>query len=317
MKKIWCRSLLLWALLSGFALAQPFPSKPITLIFPFPAGTPTEAVYRMINAEAGKLLGQSIVLENRPGANARLGVNAIRNSPADGHLLAVVNDSILVAQPIADPGFKIEAGKDYVPISVQFEYPLAVYGRPGLPFRDVPGLIAYAKANPGKLNFANSPTTQFPAELMRQAADINVTFIPYKGAEMLTDMVGERVDLTIQGASGLSFISSGKLVAIATTGARRWDPLPDTATLKEGGIQVDYNVWFGIAVAGGTPPAAVTALANAYASAVKNPDVLKAYKTNGYFTPSRGATPRDFSDFIQTQFGVWEPVIRKAGIRIN
>ena len=224
--------------ISSGAAAQTF-TKPITMVFPFPPGTPTEAAYRLLNVEAGKILGQPVVVENRPGANARLGIMAAKNAPPDGHFLAIVNDSILVTQPIADAGFSIEPGRDYTPLGLQFEFALGVFGRLGLPFKDMTGLVAYAKANPGKVNFATSPTTQFPAELMRQAADISVTFIPYKGAEMVNDMMAGRVDLTITGTTAAVLVNAGKLVALGTTGARRWDPLPDTPTWKESGINVE------------------------------------------------------------------------------
>jgi len=301
----------------GDTLAQAFPSRPITMLFPFPAGTATEAAYRLINAEASKILGQPVVIEIRPGANARLGVTAVRNAPGDGYLLAIVNDSIVVSQPIADPGFKLESGKDYVPVGLQFEFPLALYARPTLPFRDLKGLIGYAKANPGKLNFATSPTTQFPAELLRQAADIQVTYIPYKGAEMMLDMAAGRIDATITGATGKPFVDSGKILALATTGNQRWEPFPNVPTLAEAGVPVEYTVWFGLVAAPGTSTVVIAKLNDAFNVAIKSPDVLKAFKSYGYVAASRATTSKEFSAFIQSQFGVWEPVIRKSGMRIN
>jgi len=156
-----------------------------------------------------------------------------------------------------------------------------------------------------------------PVELMRQAADINVTFIPYKGAEMVNDMMAGRVDLTITGTAAAVLVKAGKLVALASTGARRWDPLPDTPTWKESGINVEYHVWFGLATAPGTPPAIVSALTNAYAAALKSPDVLKAFKGWGYTPAARALNTKEFTEMIQVQFYVWEPIIRKAGIKIN
>ncbi|MBM3346774.1 MAG: hypothetical protein FJY55_09820, partial [Betaproteobacteria bacterium] len=137
--------------------AQTYPSRPITVIINSPAGSLMEGTFRTVMAEASKLLGQPLLVENRGGANGRLGVMAVKSAPPDGHTLTIANDAIIITQPVADPSFQMELGRDYQAIAFLGEFPLVLAARPGVPFKDLKGLVTYAKANPGKLNWAVTP----------------------------------------------------------------------------------------------------------------------------------------------------------------
>ncbi len=162
------------------ALAQAFPSKPITITFPFPTGSPVEIAFRVIGSEVTKTLGQPLLYEAKSGANGRLGALGLKQAPNDGHLLTVVPDSLVVSQPILDPNFKFEAEKDYAPVALVMEFPLIFVTGPSSPFRDIKGLIAYGRANPGKLNFGgtNGTSSYFVAERFRQAELPSVFRLP-------------------------------------------------------------------------------------------------------------------------------------------
>jgi len=298
------------------AAAQGFPSRPITVLFPYSGGTVIEQVYRAMNAEASKLLGQQVLLETRAGANGRLGVTALKNAPPDGYMMAVATDSILVTQPLADPDFKLALGKDYVPVGMQLDFPIVLFGNPALPFRDLKGLITYAKANPGKLNFAHTPATVVTLEMLRQLAGIAFTMIPYKGTEYFLDMIAGRVDVSTGGATGLPFVSSGKIVALATSGKQRWAIFPDAPTFTESGVPMVYAVWFGIVAPPGTPADVAARMSNAYAATIKLPAIQKIFETSGYL-PSTYTTPKEFSEFIRSEINAQGPVIRKSGIKLQ
>lgn len=310
-------SFIVAAAVSMAAAAQSYPNKPITNLIPNPAGSQLEVTFRAICAEASKLLGQPVVSENRAGANGRLGLMAIRNAPADGYLVTIASDSTLVAQPSADPAFLMEEGKQYQPMVFLFEFPLVLAGRTTLPFRDVRGLLQYARANPGKLNWATSPGTMFMTDRIRQTAGIEMTSIPYKGATpSLVDVVAGRLDVVIAGPDVASFFDAGKLIGIATTGRDRWRAFPALPTLTEGGIPVTSTVWYGLIAAAGTPPDVIAKLNGAFNAALRNPAITKLMESNGFSLGSY-QSPREFSAFIQSELTAWRPIIQKSGIKLE
>lgn len=305
------------ATLAPNADAQSFPSRAITIIVPNPAGSAMEGTFRSISTEATRLLGQPTIIENRAGANGRLGISAIKTAPGDGYLLTIASDSVLVSQPSADPGFQVEEGKDYLPVAFLIEFPLVLAGRMSLPFRDIRGLLQYAKANPGKINWATSPGTLFMTERLRQTAGIEITTVPYKGASpSFIDVVAGRIDVVIAGPDVASFFDAGKMVGIATTGGERWNVFPGLPTLTEAGLPVASTVWYGLLASPRTPPDVVAKLNTAFNSALKLPHITKLIDGNG-FTTGRYSSPKEFSAFIQSETAVWRPIIRKSGIKLD
>ena len=302
---------------ASMAGAQTVPTRPISIIINSPAGSIMEGSLRSAGNEVSRLLGQPVVTENRPGANGRLGVMAIKTAVGDGHLLTVANDSILISQPSADPGFQMEQGRDYQPVAFLMEFPLVLAGSTSLPFRDIRGLIQYAKANPKKINWAATAGNMFITEMIRQSAGIEITTIPYKGSSSsFIDIVAGRTDLVFAGSDVATFFKAGKMIGIGTTGGQRWAMFPDLPTFTESGIPVASTVWYGLVAPPTTPPEVVAKLNDAFNTALKLPQVTKIMDTNGMVT-GRLRTTKEFSAFIQSELGIWGPVIRKSGIKLE
>ena len=318
------RSLLFFGVFASFAAlftppagAQSFPSRSITVIMNSAAGTTMDGIYRSINAEVSKILGQSVVMENRAGANGRLGVMAIKSAPADGHLITIANDSVLISQPAVDPQFQMEQGKDFQPVAFLIEFPIILVGRPNLPFRDFRGLVTYAKANPGKLNWAVTPGNMFVAEMLLQTAGINVTKIAYKGsAPSFLDIIGGRIDVGFAGSDAAAFFKAEKMVGLGSSGAQRWSLFSDIATFTEHGVPFATTVWYGLLAPMGTPPEVIAKLNDAYNQALRSPQITKQLESNGY-AAGRFKTPREFSGFIQSELDAWRPTLRKSGIKLE
>jgi tripartite-type tricarboxylate transporter receptor subunit TctC len=298
--------------------AQAFPNRPISLVYPFPAGNVLDVSLRAVSAEASKMLGQPIVFENRPGAKTRLGVAAIAKAPPDGHQLSVAIDALMVGQPIADPDFKMVAGKDYAPVAFVLEFPYLLAASALVPFRDIAGMISYAKANPGKLNIAVAPgsASHFATERLLQTAGVGMTLIPYKGGDMANDLVAGRIDLAFTTTLMAPFINTGKAVALGTTGTQRWHAFPTVPTFAEAGLPMPTTVWFAIIAHANTPPDIVARLNSVFTAAVNLPHIQKQLAANGYNT-DRKMSPAELTAFIQSELNVWGPVIQKAGIKLD
>ena len=308
-----------FACLAGTASAQGFPSRPVTVIVPFTTGTPVDTAMRSIAGAATKLLGQQMVVENRAGANGRLGVNAVRSGSPDGHTLALVFDTLLVAQPILDPAFRIEPGKDYAPVILLVDFPLLLVTNPTTPFRDVNALVAYAKANPNKLNIAGTAgaSSYFMAERFRQLAGISMTVVPYKGStQSILDVVSGRVELLFAPSTADTFIASGKLVSIASTGKRRWSAFPNVPTLLEGNFNLASTAWYGLIAHAGTPADSVNRVNSVINTVIRQPDIAKQLDNMGMNTTSH-TSPADFGAFVQAEVREWEPVLRNSNIKLE
>lgn len=318
-KLLHCAAALMCCVWAGLSLAQGYPNRPITFIFPYPSGAALEGLLRQLHVEVSKQLGQPIVFENRPGANTRLGINAIRQAKPDGYTLTFATDSILVHQPLADPEFKLEPGKDYVPVTFLTRNLLVFAANPAVPFRDVKGLIAYAKANPGKLNvgFGAGSPLHFAAEFFRQRAGIDVAMIPYRGTpDALTALLAGQVDLEFGSATFKPHVDSGKLVALATSGQERWDMFPSVPTLVESGVQMVQSTWGGVLAPANTPPDIVQKLYSAYNSALRLPEIAKRFQELA-FIPDVNMSPNDFGALVKSETELWRPIIQKAGIKLQ
>lgn len=300
--------------------AQAFPNKPITVIFPFSAGSPVDTAFRDIAAHATKTLGQPVLLEARPGANNRLGLAAIKAAPADGYTLTMAFDAVLVSQPILDPGFQIEPGRDYLPVHFTMEFPLVMVASTTPPVKNVKDIIAFAKANPGKVNFAGvgGATGYFMLERIRQASGIDVAMVPYKGSpQAMTDLLAGRVHVLLTAATARPFIESGKLIGIATTGRERWSAFPELPTLTESGVAVANTAWYGLVAAPGTPADAIAKLNAAFNVAVRAPEVRKVLEEKFGITSGRNPTPEEFTAFIRAESKSWTPILKSSGIKME
>lgn len=300
------------------AAAQSYPSRPVTLVLPFVSGSVLENFVRLVTAEASKTFGQQVIIENRPGANQRFPIIGMKKAAPDGYYLALVNDALMTTHAIADPTFRMELGKDYEPVAYLASFPLVVAAHPSVPFRDIKGMIEYAKANPGKLNMVGGPgsITQTTAERIRQAGGFQWTFVPYKDAQQaMPDLLEGRVHLTITAAILKPGIDSGKLVGLATTGPARWSLFPSLPTLKESGLDISVTAWYGILAPVRTPQDVVRKVNDAYVAALKTPEVEKRLRDNSYTTGYM--TPQQFGEFIRAEQAALAPIIKAAGIKIE
>jgi len=311
-------SVALLATAAGSTLAQSFPNRPITLVMPYVAGANIDVVVRAVAAEAGNRLGQPIVVENKAGALSRLGVEQMRRAPADGYVLTMATDSLAVTQPVADPEFRFEIGRDYAPVTFLASFPLVLVANADAPVRDVKGLIAYAKANPGKLNVAGGPgsISQIAYERLNRLTGGNLSFVPYKDTtQALPDLIAGRVDLLFGGSQNKPAIESGKLRGLATTGMTRWQIFPGLPTLQEAGVDMTTFFWIGIVAPPATPKDVVTKLNQAFVAALQTETVAKRMAEFGMSTGA--TTPEQFAGFIKTELNVWTPVIRAANIKVR
>ncbi|HSV77781.1 MAG TPA: tripartite tricarboxylate transporter substrate binding protein [Ramlibacter sp.] len=311
-------SLALFATAATSALAQNFPTKPVTVLMPYTAGSPIDVIVRVVMTEAAPRLGQAIVVENKPGALTRLGIDQMRRAPADGYTLAVTTDGLSVTQPIADPEFKFESGRDYVPVSFLVQFPLLLAANKDVPAKDVKGLIEYAKAHPGKVTVAGGPgsISHIAFERFNRMTGGNMTFIPYKDTnQAFPDMVAGRIDLMFSGVNMRDAIQANMLKGLATTGDKRWIAFPNYPTLQESGVEMTTAFWMGIVAAPGTPKDVVTKLNQAIGAALQSETVLKRMAEFGM---SHGpATPEQFDAFIKSELRTWTPIIKAAGIKVR
>ena len=301
--------------LPGNSSAQGFPTKSIRLLYPYAAGSGPDILGRMFAADAAKTLGQPIVFENRPGASGRLGLQVMRDAPPDGYVLNLVNDGNTVSQPAQDPEFKFEPGRDYAPISILFEAPLVFLARPNLPFKDLKGFVAYAKANPGKINFAvaSGASSQFLAERLVRTLDVDLTFIGMKGgAEAASATLGGHTDMFFSTTGMKPNVDSGKLLALASSGKERWKPFAGAPTFRESGVPVIYAASYHLIAAAGTPRDTVLALHRAFDAASRAPETVKRMEDLAY-TPVTGMPPDEVTATIRSEINVWIPILRKPG----
>ena len=224
---------------------QAYPtSRPITIAYQFGPGA-FDTMLRPLSTEVGKLLGQSVIFENRPGANGRLVLNSMKTAKPDGYYLGYPINGTLIHLPLADANFKLEVNKDYLPVAFVIETAQVLTAHPEVPFRDIKGMIAYAKANPNKLNVAVNlgGASHFIAELIKYTAGIDMAMIPYKSSQAgMLDLVSGRVQLAISSGTAKPFVDSGKLVAVATTAQQRWKAFPNQPTFSEAGLPIVSTV---------------------------------------------------------------------------
>lgn len=313
-----CSAVLVMA--TGVAQAQSWPAKPVLIVFGGGTGTPLENAFRIIAAEATKTLGQPLLWENRPGANGRLSVNALRSATADGYLLAMGTDAVLISQPLSDPEFQFQVGRHYLPVAFMLEFPSVLAVQPSLGVKDMKGLLAYARANPGKLNIGGvaGGSGYFVAERFRQTTSIAVQLVPYKGSpQAMVDLIGGRIQMQFAPASAKQFIETGKLVGIATTGSQRWSAFADLPTLTEEGVAITTTFWYGVIAPMGTPAEVVGRLNKSLISAATLPDIRKKLDADYGMTTGKHASPEEFGAFIRAETTVWGPIIKNAAVKLD
>lgn len=304
------------------AQAADFPSKPITLVVPFPPGGPTDAMARTLAAAAKATLGQPVVVENKGGAGGNIGAEAVARAERDGHtvLFGTSGPLAINVSLYRKPGY--DPIKSFAPVLQIGHLPNVLVVHPGVPAKTVPELIAYGKANPGKLSYAssgNGASSHLAGVLFNNLAGTDFQHIPYKGTgPALTDLLGGQVAMTFTDVlTALPHIKSGKLRALGVTTKARSQALPEVPTVAEQGLAgFDVSVFFGIVAPAGTPRDAIDKLNRAFAEAMKQPEVRQTLLAQGLeFAPS--TTPEALAAFIEAEVAKWHAVVLKSGAQID
>jgi len=305
--------------LSRSAAGQTYPSQPIRWLVGFPPGGGADIVSRIMAAWLADRLGQPVVIENKPGASTNLSLQAAVNSPPDGHTLVFIAASAAVNVSLFDkPGFDLT--RDIAPVAGLIDFPLVLVANPALPAKTVPELIAYAKANPGKLSlasFGTGTTSHVAGELFKMMAGVEMIHVPYRGgAAMIADLIGGQVQLAIDVMTGaLPHIKSGAVRPIALAGDRRYAALPDVPTIGETMPLYVANSWCGVGVPRGTPAAIVERLNREINAGLADPAV-RARLAEVATTPIP-QSPEQFGAYVAAEIEKWGKVIRAAKIRVE
>jgi tripartite-type tricarboxylate transporter receptor subunit TctC len=311
--------LLALAALPGPALADEYPSRPIRMIAPFTPGSPVDVVARLLAQHLSIKLGQSVVVENKPGAGTTIGMKAASLAEQDGYTLLFQSSSLVVA-PFMYKNLDFDPGKVFVPVANVAWGSWVTVVPPSLPVKTPQKLIAYAKAHPGQLNFGYGQGTapQLVGEWFFKSNGAEVADVPYKGGmQAITDMLGGTIQVNIGTTTTLlPLIHEGKLRAIAVWGKHREPDLPDVPTMVESGYQgLPIGFWVGLWAPTGTPDAVVSKVNAATNAALASPDMVNSMTRIGV-APSIG-TPQDFAAFIADETPKWDAIVKASGVQIN
>jgi tripartite-type tricarboxylate transporter receptor subunit TctC len=300
--------------------AQSYPTRPIRLVVPFPAGGPTDTSARLVAQGMAAKLGQPIVIENQAGAGGAIGARQVASAAPDGYTLMIVSAAhTFGTQPILTK-LDYDPFKTFVPVGMTVVDRQVMVMNPSLPMKTLAELVQYAKANPGKLNngAAVGIGPHFIMELFKIKAGVNIVHVPYRGsAPIITDLIAGQVQLTMSGKSVLlPHIEAGKMRAIAVTSAKRWSELPDVPTLVEAGyLDFPYDTMSGIVTRAGTPAAVIAKLNAAINEGLAQPDVRAGFAKLG-IDPNPG-TPEEFSAIIARDAPRWAEIVRITGIKVE
>jgi tripartite-type tricarboxylate transporter receptor subunit TctC len=311
-----------WALAST-AFAQTasaqdtYPSKPVHLLVPFPPGGAVDIVARTLGDELSKRLGQSIIIENRPGAGGTIAALATAKSPPDGYTLVVVASGHAIA-PFLFPKLQYDVFNDFTPISLLGNSPNLVLVKADSPMKSLADLIALARQKPGQLSYGhagNGTSPHLAGELLKVTAKINIAAVPYKGgAPALNDLMGGHIPITFNNLpESIGQIQAGAIRPLAVTTIKRTPFLPDVPTVAESGLsEYDTGVWWGVLAPAGLPADIQARLSRDCAEAMKTQAVMERFRTLGA-TPI-GGSAADFVKLIRSDYDKWGPVIKAAGI---
>jgi tripartite-type tricarboxylate transporter receptor subunit TctC len=315
-------SLILMSVLALAAEAQTYPSKPIRLVVGFPPGGSNDIVARIIAPKLSQILGAQVVVENRPGANATIGTDFVAKAAPDGYTIVLGSASPLVISPFTFSNIPYDTLRDFAGITTIGSTPEMMAIHPSLPARNLKELLALARSQPGKLNFASSGNGGLPhlaTELFKKQGKVNVVHVPYKGAgPAATDLVGGHVHGMIIDMPALyPHVKSGKLRGIVVTADKRTPLLPDLPTSGEAGMPGLIAVnWFAIMAPAKTPKAAVDKLYSALAQTANAPDVKEQFRAQGVEAYLQSSTDA-FTAFLRDELGKWEKVAKESGARAD
>ena len=315
---------LLWAamscLLAASVQAQPYPSKPVRVVVPYPPGGPTDIVARVLFQQVAESTGQQFVIDNRAGAGGNIGAEHVAKSPADGYTVLIGTTAHAINMSLFK-ALNYDVQKDLAPVSLLTQGPLVLVTHPQFPANSVKELIEMAKAKPGSLNFAssgNGQSTHLSAELFNSMAGTKMVHVPYKGSapalsDLMTGQVGIMFDTTL---SAMPFVRAGKLKALGVTSPQRTPAAPDVPTIAESGLP-GYEVfaWNGVFVPAGTPKAIVVQLNEEIRKAMQLPQVRDKFSAQGF--AASWNTPDQFGVFVRNEVDKWARTVKASGATLD
>ena len=301
------------------AQAQTWPSKPVRYVVPFPPAGATDILARIMAEKLSGPFGQSVVVENRPGAAGNVGTEFVAKSPPDGYTIL----QLTVAQSISATLYeKLNYGleKDLIPVAMIALVPNVMIVNPSVPAKSVAEFIALARSRPGRINFASSgsgTSIHMSAEMFKMLTGVNIVHIPYKGSgPALADLMGGQVDVMFDNlTSSIGLIRSGKLRALAVTTSTRYQELPDVPTVQETVPGYEATAWFGIVAPAGTPREVVMRINGEVNKALAQADVKEKLAQQGAL--ARSWTPEEFGSFIHNEVVKWAKVVKASGAKVE
>ncbi len=316
------RLILLWLLFAGQALAQSYPSKPIHLVVGFTPGGAADFVARTFADPLSRALGQSIVVDNKPGAGSSIAAEYVAKSAPDGYTVLIASPSSILVNPLLNPKIGYNSFRDLAPVSKVTSSPLVVAVNPGVGANTLTEFIALAKKNPGKLNFASSGNGSAPhlaAVLFQRVAGVELLHVPYKGGAGAVQSVlaGDTQISFATPPSVLPLVQSGRLKALAVTSRNRTALVPGVPGMAEAGLpEYEISFWYGFFVPANTPGDIIRKLYDATAKVIQLPEVGKALAREGTET-SGSKSPEDFGAFLAEDAKLWTRLVRDSGAKLD
>jgi tripartite-type tricarboxylate transporter receptor subunit TctC len=318
-KRLFAASLL--SLAAGALMAQDYPTKPVTIIVPWPPGGPSDIAARPLAKGLSEQLGKPFVVENRGGASGNIGTAQVVNSPPDGYTLLVTSSSPIVINPFLFKNMPFDPQKDLAPITNVLRVPLVLAVHPSVPAKNLKELIDYIKKQGGKFQYAsagNGTPQHLTAELFKTAAKLDMVHVPYKGsAPALTDALGGHVPMVFDSTVAIvPHLKAGKLRPIAISSAKRSPLLPDVPTFAEAGLRgVESYAWYGFFGRAGTPRQIIDKLNVTALKVLKGPDFQNVYRETG--SEYVGSSPEEFAKFIKAEAAKWAKVVKESGATLD
>jgi tripartite-type tricarboxylate transporter receptor subunit TctC len=316
MRKIFLALSLVSTCLTVSAQAQNYPTQPIKLIVPFAAGGPSDVLARGFAPKLGDTLGQPIIIDNKPGAGANLAAEYVANAKPDGYTLFLM---MVGTQAINETLYKklnYNLIKDFAPVSLVASSSLLFVATPSAPFKTIPELITYAKANPNKVSFASSGSgtpLHLGGELFNTQAGTDILHVPYKGAApALTDVLGGQIDTALVGTpAALPYVRSGKLIPLGITSLKRSPNAPEIPAISEYLPKYEVELVYAIVAPANTPKAIIDKLNSQLINVLNNPEIKGQINSKGFEVAT--STPAQLGDYIKSEVAKWRPIVKKSG----
>lgn len=296
-----------------------WPTRPVTIVVPYPPGGLTDTVTRVMAEEMAQQIGQPVLIENKPGAHGQIGLDTMLRAPKDGHTLALVVPATMMTLPLTQPNYRIKPLEQLAPLTIAVDTFLTLVVNPELKIDDLQDFATYAKANPGVMNYGLpgvGTSFHFAYVLMGQKLGLDAVYIPYPGeAPILTDLAGGRLHYALVSNSGKAYIESGKAKPIAVTAKQRVSSLPNVPTFMEQGVDFATDGWVGYATAAGTPEPLLDRINEAMVKALKSPRVSERLQGMGYSVV--GNSRADFLSLVERRGKEYRELVESGAVVVK